>query len=160
MILARFRPAEGTVWYLADKLDTVRDVANAFGTPIAHVDLDTFGGVAALADPELVGRYLFTGREFDSETSLYYYRARFYDPSLGRFLSEDPLGFDAGDVNLSRYVSNSPTNATDPLGLTETFEYVGVAVIGVIDVFILAKAFCEAMLGYEVIYNNFRGCIR
>ena len=69
MILARFRPAEGTVWYLADKLDTVRDVANAFGTPIAHVDLDTFGGVAALADPELVGRYLFTGREFDSETS-------------------------------------------------------------------------------------------
>jgi RHS repeat-associated protein len=46
-----------------------------------------------------------------------------YDPSIGRFISEDPLGFEAGDPNLYRYVGNSPTNATDPLGLLVTAIY-------------------------------------
>nr|WP_250564674.1 RHS repeat-associated core domain-containing protein [Adonisia turfae] len=45
-----------------------------------------------------------------------YYRARCYDPAVGRFISEDPLGFDAGDANLYHYVFNSPTNYTDPSG--------------------------------------------
>ncbi|NEZ55017.1 RHS repeat-associated core domain-containing protein, partial [Adonisia turfae] len=45
-----------------------------------------------------------------------YYRARYYDPVVGRFISEDPLSFNAGDANLYRYVFNSPTNYTDPSG--------------------------------------------
>ncbi|MFN0140151.1 MAG: RHS repeat-associated core domain-containing protein, partial [Pyrinomonadaceae bacterium] len=45
-------------------------------------------------------RYQFTGREYDSFSSLQYSRARFYDPNLGRFISEDPVGFEAGDFNL------------------------------------------------------------
>jgi RHS repeat-associated protein len=52
----------------------------------------------------------------DGETGLYYYRARYYDPTMGRFISEDPLGFGAGDTNLYRYVGNSSTMATDPTG--------------------------------------------
>jgi RHS repeat-associated protein len=40
------------------------------------------------------------GRELDRETGLYYYRARYYDPKVGRFISEDPIGFSAGDTNL------------------------------------------------------------
>jgi hypothetical protein len=46
-----------------------------------------------------------------------YYRARYYDPGVGRFISEDPIGFDGGDPNLYRYVGNSPINFTDPSGL-------------------------------------------
>ncbi len=45
------------------------------------------------------------------------YRARYYDPALGRFLSEDPAGFNSGDVNSYRYVSNNPVNYRDPSGL-------------------------------------------
>jgi RHS repeat-associated protein len=62
-------------------------------------------------------RYGYTGREQDSETGLDYYRARYYDASNGRFISEDPIGFGAGDGNLTRYVKNSPINFTDPSGL-------------------------------------------
>ncbi len=40
-----------------------------------------------------------------------------YDPGIGRWLSEDPIGFEAGDSNLYRYVANNPTNHTDPSGL-------------------------------------------
>jgi len=61
-----------------------------------------------------------TAREIDPESDLRYYRARFFAPLTGRFTSEDPIGFSAGDVNLNRYVGNGPTNATDPSGL-ETF---------------------------------------
>ena len=61
--------------------------------------------------------YGFTGREYDSETGLYYYRARYYDPTAGRFISEDPIGFAGGDVNLYRYVQNNPVMFIDPYGL-------------------------------------------
>jgi RHS repeat-associated protein len=57
----------------------------------------------------------YTGRENDG-TGLYYYRARYYNPALGRFLSEDPLGFGGGDVSLFAYVGNAPTQHTDPTG--------------------------------------------
>ncbi|MEJ7595477.1 MAG: RHS repeat-associated core domain-containing protein, partial [Planctomycetaceae bacterium] len=61
----------------------------------------------------------YTGREPDAATGLIYYRARWFDPQLGRFISEDPIGFAAGDANLSRYVGNSTPNAVDPSGLDE-----------------------------------------
>ena len=48
---------------------------------------------------------------------LYYMRARFYDPAVKRFISEDPLGFDGGDLNLYAYVGNNPIMGVDPLGL-------------------------------------------
>ena len=58
----------------------------------------------------------FTGRERDPDTGLYYYRARYYDPAIGRFLSEDPAGFGGGDVNLYAYVGNNPLRFNDPSG--------------------------------------------
>ena len=60
--------------------------------------------------------FRYTGREFDSETGLYYYRARYYDPEVGRFLSEDPIGFDGG-INFYSYVGNNPINFFNPFGL-------------------------------------------
>lgn len=58
----------------------------------------------------------WTGRERDTSTGLYYHRARYYSPTFGRFLSEDPLEFGAGDVNLHAYAFSDPTNLTDPTG--------------------------------------------
>jgi len=60
--------------------------------------------------------YAYTSREFDDE-DLYYYRARYYDPSTQRFLSEDPIGYNSGDFNFYRYVANNPNNLNDPSGL-------------------------------------------
>ena len=63
-------------------------------------------------------RLAYTGRE-DDGSGLYYYRARYYDPLLGRFLSEDPLGFASGSLNFYTYVGNHPLDAEDPMGLMD-----------------------------------------
>jgi len=59
--------------------------------------------------------FAYTGRELDA-TGLYFYRARYYNPTVQRFISEDPIGFSGGDVNLYAYTGNSPTNLRDPSG--------------------------------------------
>jgi RHS repeat-associated protein len=58
-----------------------------------------------------------------SETGLYYYRARYYDQTVGKFLSEDPVGFEGGDINVYRYSFNDPANLEDPSGLTVSCTY-------------------------------------
>ncbi len=60
--------------------------------------------------------FLFTGREYDAETGLYYCRGRYYSPTLGRFISRDPVRYSAGDPNLYRYVADRPTGSVDPTG--------------------------------------------
>ena len=59
--------------------------------------------------------YGYTGREIDTE-DLYYYRARYYDPTIQSFISEDPIGFASGDFNWYRYVGNSPVSFVDSNG--------------------------------------------
>ncbi len=63
-----------------------------------------------------VGRFQYTGQMWLPEAGLYYYRARFYNPRIGRFMQTDPIMY-AGGANLYAYVANDPVNATDPLGL-------------------------------------------
>jgi RHS repeat-associated protein len=85
------------------------------------VSYDSFGretfnnGVTSQSYPT---RYRYTGREADETTGLMYYRARFYDSQIGRFTSEDPIGFAGGDVNLYEYVGNNPLKFIDPFGLS------------------------------------------
>jgi RHS repeat-associated protein len=115
-ILARYQPTGGTAWYLTDNLGTVRDLVDEAGSLLNHIDYDSFGGIIVQSNVAAGDRFTYTGRELDAEIGLYYYRARFYDPVLGRFIANDPSGFDAGDANLYRYVENSPLTWVDPTG--------------------------------------------
>jgi RHS repeat-associated protein len=105
-----------TNWYLTDLVGSVRDIAGPTGSLLDHRDWDAFGNLKYESSPSNTDRYGYTGRELQTETNLQYNRARWYDPVTKRWLSQDPLGFDAGDSNLYRYVSNQPVGATDPTG--------------------------------------------
>jgi RHS repeat-associated protein len=104
-----------TRWMLADHQGTIKDVVDRNGAVLNHISYDSFGQVVSQTS-SIELRFGYTGREWDTETGLDYYRARYYDPSVGRFISEDPLGFGGKDTNLIRYVKNSPTNWVDPSG--------------------------------------------
>jgi RHS repeat-associated protein len=85
---------------------------NVFGEP-AIWDVNTM----EIVESSVVGNpYMFTGREYDSETGLYYYRARYYSPKLGRFLQTDPIRYRAG-LNLYSYCGNNPIMWIDAFGL-------------------------------------------
>jgi RHS repeat-associated protein len=110
-------PNAGTQgFYATDNLGSVRDIIDAAtGEVLFHAEYDAFG--AATEYGAGYGDTLkYTAREFDADTGLQYNRARWYDNTTGRWLSEDPIGFAAGDHNLYRYVSNFATGATDPSG--------------------------------------------
>ena len=107
------------LWDLWDKEGTVRDLINNSAGVVNHIQYSAFGKVlseTAASNGHIFG---YAGRDRDRETGLDYFRARYYDPNLGRFVSEDPSGFAGGDANLSRYVGNHPTMATDPSGMEE-----------------------------------------
>lgn len=122
-ILADENSSGQVLWALTDNLGTVRDVIDSSGAIQNHIIYDSFGQVTGETNPTVDFRFGYTGRELDEETGLYYYRARYYDPNVGRFISEDPIGFKGGDANLYRYVENSPVNETDPTGLIGDFEF-------------------------------------
>ncbi|UBF30100.1 DUF2778 domain-containing protein (plasmid) [Kovacikia minuta CCNUW1] len=105
-----------TTWLLGDNQGSVRDLVNNSGSVVNHFTYDSFGNVLS-STGTVDTRYKYTGRELDGETGLYYYRARYYDAGVGRFIGQDPLGFGAKDNNLYRYVGNCPSNHTDPSGL-------------------------------------------
>ena len=110
------------LWPLTDRLGSVRDLVEYEATRdlasvVQHTTYDAFGRVTSGAESAVDHIFGFTGRETDAESDLFYYRARYYDPAIGQFISEDPAGFAAGDANLRRYVENDPANRVDPTGL-------------------------------------------
>jgi RHS repeat-associated protein len=111
--------ADGTAaWYATDRQGSVRHLLSVAGTLQATYSYDGFGQVTVVSETAGWGdRYKYTGREQDSETGLQYNRWRYYDAFTGRWTSEDPLRFRAGDANLNRYVGNAPTSYADPSGL-------------------------------------------
>ena len=110
------------LWALTDHQGTVRDVIDSSGVVQNHIKYTAFGAIESQTVPTVNYRFTYTGRELDAETGLYYYRARYYDAENGRFISEDPIAFEAGDANLYRYVGNNPGNGTDPMGLDDIRE--------------------------------------
>lgn len=103
----------GFSFYNADGLGSIVGTTDRAGTLVAGRRYDAFGAHEVDA---ATGDYAFTGREWDPETRLYYYRARYYDAKIGRFISEDPIGL-LGGLNLYQYAGNNPVNFTDPSGL-------------------------------------------
>jgi RHS repeat-associated protein len=107
----------GTAFFEADGLGSVTSLSGATGITDTYT-YKPFGITTATGSNP--NRFRFTGREWDSETNLYYYRARYYDPSTGRFISEDPA---RSTSNFYPYTRNNPVNRTDPLGLWDTYTH-------------------------------------
>jgi RHS repeat-associated protein len=115
-----------TLWGLADHLGTIRDIADRNETTgvtsvVNHRRYDTYGNRLSQSGPSEIS-FGYTGKYFDETTRLQNNYSRWYDPRLGKWISQDPIGFAAGDANLYRYVGNSPTMATDPSGLETWWE--------------------------------------
>jgi RHS repeat-associated protein len=106
-------------YYLSDHLGSVIALTDSLGASVNQYSYDAYGRRLAGTMESVFSPFSFTGREFDAESGHYFYRARYYDPQAGRFLSPDPLGFAAQDGNLYRYVHSNPVNRLDPLGLLE-----------------------------------------
>ncbi len=104
-----------THWVLTDHLGTVRDLVDYDGNHVSHKTYDSFGVVQDEGAVSILFGY--TGRPVDDATGLQNNLHRWYDPAVGRWLSEDPIGFGGGDANLYRYVGNESTGYVDPSGL-------------------------------------------
>lgn len=108
--------------FLLKEEQSVSIVAITNSTPavVQQYAYDAFGMVTP-SQPDFANPYTYTGREWDQELGLYFYRARYYDAMEGRFISKDPIGFAGGDVNLYRYVQNNPIMLIDPSGNSGIF---------------------------------------
>ena len=117
------RTSSGSVYfYYSDPLGTIHTITNGTGTACYDATFTPYG--QEMLNPNISqtcsSNYKFTGYEYDSETGLYYAKARYYNPRLGRFMSADPLSGDVIDpqsLNRYAYVINAPTILTDPTGL-------------------------------------------
>ncbi|HRP31478.1 MAG TPA: RHS repeat-associated core domain-containing protein [Agriterribacter sp.] len=131
-ILTKTGGAGQLLYYHYDALGSVMQLTNMVGSMVEQYAYDVFGeatiknaGGDIIAGSAFGNRFMFTGREYINALELYDYRNRMYSESLGRFLQTDPVGFDAGDYNLYRYVGNNSLNKVDPLGLDSTFDKMG-----------------------------------
>lgn len=104
-----------TSYYQADGLGSVTSLSNAAGAIANNYTYDSFGNLVA-STGTILNSFRYTGREFDTETNLYFYRFRYYDSAAGRFISEDPIMF-LGGYNFYSYVANAAPTYIDPFGL-------------------------------------------
>ncbi len=116
-------PSGARYYYLRDRRNSVVALANAAGAIVESYDYTPFGIMtmrnasgAVITNSACSNPFGFTGRQWDAESRLWYYRNRMYSPVLGRFLQRDPSGFVDG-YNLYAYVTNNPLRFTDPMGL-------------------------------------------
>jgi RHS repeat-associated protein len=109
----------GTSYCHADGLGSIASLTSPAGAVAASYVYDSFGNLTA-STGTVTNPFQYTARELDSETSIYYYRARYYDPGAGRFSSEDPIRI-GGGINFYRYAGNDPVKLIDPYGLAQCF---------------------------------------
>jgi RHS repeat-associated protein len=103
---------------LADALGSTVSLTDTSGTVQTQYTYEPFGKTT-VSGPSNPNPLEYTGRENDGN-GLYYYRARYYNPTFQRFISEDPLEFGGGDADLFAYASDDPSDFRDPFGLSKT----------------------------------------
>ena len=118
-LLGRTDSGGNTAWYLTDKNGTVRDIVDTSGNALDHIVYDSYGNVTSESNSSNGDRFKFQAMQLDAGTGLYFDNARYYDPTGGRFVGQDPISFAAGQSNLYVFVGNGPTDAIDPTGLQQ-----------------------------------------
>jgi RHS repeat-associated protein len=117
-LLSRREASGARRYYHFDGIGSTTVLTNETGTVTSSLLYDAWGNQRAATGADQ-GRYRFTGAELDQATSLYHMGARFYDPTIGRWLSEDPVQdkpFEPATLNFYAYVANNPVVLTDPAG--------------------------------------------
>ncbi|MCL4417901.1 MAG: hypothetical protein M1365_14655, partial [Actinobacteria bacterium] len=102
-----------------DGQGSIMGLTDAAGTITDQYQYDAWGNPVTLLNPppnNTYNPYRYTGQQSDSSTNLYYLRNRYYNAQVGRFITQDPIGFKGG-LNLFTYVKNNPVNFWDPFGL-------------------------------------------
>jgi RHS repeat-associated protein len=114
MVLAQEDASHVVLWALGDNLNSVRDWVNNSGAVVDHANFDSYGNrVNTGSSPSNIA---WTGKFHDSLTGFQYNQNRWYSPTVGRWMSEDPIGFAGNDQNVQRYADNRPISFTDPAG--------------------------------------------
>ncbi len=113
-LIARYNGAD--YYYHTNHQGSVTDIFNSTGGTVKTYKYDAYGKILQETGPSFNRGFTYTGRERHYRSGLYYYRYRWYDPSIGRFMTQDPIYWGNG-INLYTYVWNDPVNCIDPLGL-------------------------------------------
>ena len=108
----------GRSYFFTDALNSTIALTNPAGAITQQYSYDPYGNTTA-SHAGFTNPYQYTGREADG-AGLYYYRARYYSPGMGRFISEDPIGFGGGSLNFYGYVNQQPTGYVDQDGMGKT----------------------------------------
>jgi RHS repeat-associated protein len=105
-------------FYHKNHLGSITAMTDISQNIVKSYEYDAFGNILSETGSLAHNPFTYTGREYHVPSGLYYYRARFYDPQLGRFITQDPIGH-LGGMNLYVYVGNAPVILVDPLGLDD-----------------------------------------
>jgi RHS repeat-associated protein len=109
--------ASGTTqWFLTDNINSIRQVVSTSGSSLDTITYDPYGTILNQTNSANAPRFGFASGAVDSITGNDQFDERYYNPSAGRFLNQDPLGFGGEDTNLYRYTFNAPTQYSDPSG--------------------------------------------
>jgi RHS repeat-associated protein len=161
-VTAGLSSAQGYVYYLKDHLGSVNEVVNANGSIIQKMEYGAFGQLRSVKNSSneevsfesapVRTSFTYTGREFEPELGMYYYRARYYDPSTGRFLQSDPnagyLTQPITTINKYIYAINNPILFSDPSG-RDIWDDIGrgLSIVAAAVVAVYAGAAVSAFLG-------------
>jgi RHS repeat-associated protein len=140
-------------WTLGDHLNTIRDIVKSDGNVVAHLDYNSFGKIIPETKNDTTLSFAYTGKLFDQTSDLQWNVNRWYDSNVGRWVSEDPIGFRGRDVNLYRCVYNTFIAMSDPSGHVIQFVVPGGFITGsngVAAVYSAVSAFSTAYTLYSI----------
>jgi RHS repeat-associated protein len=116
-MVTKLIPSKGYVWFIKDHLGSTRQIIDSVSTNSMKRDYYPFGENQTAAGDSI--QFQFTGKELDNKSGLYYFGARYYDPSMGRWLAPDPMAGKFPDISPYNYCHNNPLRMVDPTGMED-----------------------------------------